>query len=486
LNMAVAMSARGCTDQALELLRRAADWDAENNVELGTAIWRLAEILRDFGRYDEAAATYRRILGRRQAGPDDRRKAHEGIALTEVPRRSQAARAAALAGCGLGTDNAPTQADAKAKLRSQALDWFKTELGALGKTNAPGASEDKTLLLRTLAYWKSTSDLAGVRAAEALDRLPVEERRGWSAFWSEVDTLLKPHDPWVHVRAGEALNRKGLYDAAAAEFREAVRLAPDDGVNCYKMAMAMRSQGHVDPAIDLLRRALKWDLEHNDHMGLAFWELGRTLRTENRFDDAIATFRRVREQKGFSSDDIHLADEEITATERERSVMGRLLELVKRQQPVDSAEAFELARLAAARSLHAAAARFWTSVMASNLPISAPHQAQFQVEALRSAVLAGCGQGKDAPPDDAAKAKLRSQAREWLQASLDLYSKAVDRKSVSNVRSAADFVYRLKLQPEFARVRDAEALAKLPEQEKLAWSALWSEVDSLSKKAGGR
>ena len=39
-------------------------------------------------------------------------------------------------------------------------------------------------------YWKADADLAGVRDADALAKLPEPERAEWITLWDEVDALL--------------------------------------------------------------------------------------------------------------------------------------------------------------------------------------------------------------------------------------------------------------------------------------------------------
>jgi hypothetical protein len=251
------------------------------------------------------------------------------------------------------------------------------------------------------------------------------------------------------------------------------------------MALAMRDQGHADQAIELLRRAATWDGEHLDIPGGAIWELGRTLRMEARFDDAVAIFRRVREQNGVGLTDVRRADEEIAATGAERSLMSRLSEVLNGKQPADTNEAAALAQCAANLSLHATAARLWSLALAGDPKTADDRHALLRYDAARAAALAGCGRGKDnPPPDNAARAKLRSQSLEWLKAELASRSQSLDKKPAPDRRSVVRVVEYWKADPDLAGVRDDESLAKLPEDECKTWQALWSDVDALLKKAG--
>jgi serine/threonine-protein kinase len=112
---------------------------------------------------------------------DDRRTQH----------RYNAACAAALAGSGQGKDVPRPDEAARAKLRSQALGWLQAELAAWTKLLESGPPAVRPVTTQTLQHWKQDSDLAGVREADALARLPEGERKAWQALWTEVDAKLK-------------------------------------------------------------------------------------------------------------------------------------------------------------------------------------------------------------------------------------------------------------------------------------------------------
>ena len=114
--------------------------------------------------------------------------------LGDDPRlqaRYNAACAAAMAAAARGQGEAPLDGAAKAKFRRQAIDWLKAELKALGKILASDQPDDRAAVVQVLQHWKKESDLAGIRATEALAKLPEAERKEWQAVWAEVDVLLK-------------------------------------------------------------------------------------------------------------------------------------------------------------------------------------------------------------------------------------------------------------------------------------------------------
>jgi hypothetical protein len=109
----------------------------------------------------------------------------------QVGHRYNAACAAALAAAGKGKDEPPADDAAKAKFRGQALDWLKAELAAWTKVLETNPEPARPVILQTIQHWKQDSDLAGLRDALALAKLPADEQTAWQTLWAEVDALLK-------------------------------------------------------------------------------------------------------------------------------------------------------------------------------------------------------------------------------------------------------------------------------------------------------
>jgi tetratricopeptide (TPR) repeat protein len=103
--------------------------------------------------------------------------------------RYRGACAAALASAGHG--DADRLADSeRARLRRQALTWLKADLAAWAKL-IEDSQRDRPHARSSLQRWRRDSDLASIRDAGALARLPREEQQACLELWKAVDALLQ-------------------------------------------------------------------------------------------------------------------------------------------------------------------------------------------------------------------------------------------------------------------------------------------------------
>ncbi len=109
-----------------------------------------------------------------------------------IGHRYHAACAAALAGAGKGEDAASLTAEQRTPFRQQARDWLRADLTFWTKSRAanPADSQVRAEVQRTLQHWRRDPDLAGVRDAAELAKLPAAERQAWQQFWKDVGELL--------------------------------------------------------------------------------------------------------------------------------------------------------------------------------------------------------------------------------------------------------------------------------------------------------
>jgi tetratricopeptide (TPR) repeat protein/tRNA A-37 threonylcarbamoyl transferase component Bud32 len=111
--------------------------------------------------------------------------------------RYNAACAAALAATGQGKDTAQLDDRERARLRKQALAWLRADLDAWTKKVATGKPEDRALVQKKMEHWQVDVDLAKLRDAAALEKLPPDECAAWGKLWADVRTLRE------HIAAGK-------------------------------------------------------------------------------------------------------------------------------------------------------------------------------------------------------------------------------------------------------------------------------------------
>jgi tetratricopeptide (TPR) repeat protein len=171
-----------------------------------------------------------------------------------------------------------------------------------------------------------------------------------------------------------------------------------------------------------------------------------------------------------------------------KALDARLAPIIKGdQQPSDEAERLRLAQRAYDKALHATAARFWAQAIAANPRLGDDRRSQHRYNAACAAALAGTSQGKDDPrPDEAARAKLRSQALDWLQSELAAWTKVLEAGPPAVRPTIVQTLQHWKQDSDLAGVREADALAKLPEGERKQWQALWADVDAKLGRAAGK
>jgi serine/threonine-protein kinase len=107
----------------------------------------------------------------------------------EQQHRYNAACAAALAGCGQGEDARALPDKVALGLRRQALDWLKADLAAYAKLAERDDPAARQTVRERLEHWRQDADLAGLRDAEAVGKLPAGERKACRALWAEVEAL---------------------------------------------------------------------------------------------------------------------------------------------------------------------------------------------------------------------------------------------------------------------------------------------------------
>jgi WD40 repeat protein len=173
-------------------------WDATRGFERDTTARALPFIERKLA---SGTARYEDRLAFAQFASDHRKfalatrlwaEALEGdpkLGDRQTQYRYNAIRAAVLAAAGQGKDEPPLDDAAKAKLRRQALHWLRVELSAWRKFLETDSAEARPNMMRDPSDWKQDRDLASIRDASALAKLPADEQKGFARLWADVAAL---------------------------------------------------------------------------------------------------------------------------------------------------------------------------------------------------------------------------------------------------------------------------------------------------------
>ena len=272
-------------------------------------------------------------------------------------------------------------------------------------------------------------------------------------------------------------DQKGDYDAAIAAFRTAIRLKPEDVTFHYNLGLAHEKKGELEQAIAANREVIRLEPD----LAVAYWNVGHLLRHQGKYSEALTALRRAHELGSKLPHWPYPTGDGVRQTERLVELEPKLPALLRGDAvPANARERLDLAQLAYDMGLHATAVRFAAPAIASE-----PELVQDVTNAIRynlacSAALAGCNKCKDQPPpDEAARATLRRQALDWLEADLKAWSTVAASGVLDRRSDARRMLEHWKDDADLAGVRDAEALDRLTVAEQADWRALWKRVDRL-------
>jgi hypothetical protein len=105
--------------------------------------------------------------------------------------RYKAACSAARAAAGQSGDAANLDDKDRTRLRRQALDWLRADLSLRTEQVGSDKPADRAAVQQALRHWQQDADLAGIRDAAALAKLPADEQKAFSKLWADVAAVLK-------------------------------------------------------------------------------------------------------------------------------------------------------------------------------------------------------------------------------------------------------------------------------------------------------
>jgi eukaryotic-like serine/threonine-protein kinase len=264
--------------------------------------------------------------------------------------------------------------------------------------------------------------------------------------------------------------------------RKPLRLKPDYAEAHNNLGNALRQKGQLDEAIAEYREALRLKKDFAE----AHCNLGQALLLKGQFRQAVEEYRLGHELGSHNRRWPYPSAQWVRQAEQLAELDGRLLAVLEgKGQPKDATERLGFASLCQQhRQRYAAAARLFDEAFAAQPALVENLASGHRYNAACAAALAGCGQGKDTPaPDDRERTRLRRQAFEWLRADLTAWKRQLENEPEEARPAVAKTLQHWQQDADFAGVRGAEALGRLPEAERNAWQQLWQDVESLRRQA---
>ncbi len=323
---------------------------------------------------------------------------------------------------------------------------------------------------------------------------------------------LDPNYAPAHINLGAILSdAKGDYDGAIACFRKAIELDPNLAGARYNLGLNLGNKSRLDEAIAQYHKAIDLDPK----LAKAHVNLGNALVAKGRLDDAIAEYHKAIESDsklanahynlGNALRDTGHLEEAVAEWKKTIELdpknanarynlahWGPVAALQRkwpdflqgRFQPGDNAQRLHLAQLCVYKRYFRDAARLYTEAFVAEPKRADDLAAQDRYAAACAAALAGSGRGEDAKQlDNNERARWRKQAVDWLRADLALRSKQADSDKPTDRAEVAQILRHWQHDRDLSGLRDKDALAQLPDEERRVCEKLWADVEALVKRA---
>lgn len=263
--------------------------------------------------------------------------------------------------------------------------------------------------------------------------------------WFQASVAAAPYNAWAQYSLGLAHHQVGNDDEAIACYTKSHELDPNFMPPIRNLAYYSAENGQFDEAISGLKKAL--ELEPNEtNLQNSLTKVERTAAAQVNF----ANF-----QSGSFT-------------------------------PASNEERLGMADWCRVKKLWHAAAGLSADAFAND-PKLADELNSHRYNAACFATLAAAGQGEDASElEDKERTRLRRLAYDWLRAELAAHNSQLENGTPADQTRARQMMEHWQRDTDLASIRDAEALAKLPESQQKAFNQLWSDVAELLKKAGSQ
>jgi serine/threonine protein kinase/Flp pilus assembly protein TadD len=346
-------------------------------------------------------------------------------------------------------------------------------------------------------------DQGRVAKAEAADRQAID---------------LEPDYAKAHSHLGRVLSAQGKLAEAEAAARKAIALKPDFDEAYSSLAIVLCGQGKVVEAEAAFRKAIALKPDSADayinlgtflfnlqgkvseaeaafrrgiilgpNSATAHLNLGIVLSAQGKLAEADVAWRRAHELCSENSGMRQSIVKHLQQNDRSMRLEPRLPRILKgEEQPADATECLSLTNLCHWKKHFAASARLYGEAFASQPSLADDLTSGNRYNAACAAALAGCGQGQDAAAlGTKERGRLRGQSLAWLKDDLKAWRRLLEKDSVKAGSTIGQQMAHWLQDRDFNGVRGAEALGKLPEDERQSWQQLWADVaDTLAKSRG--
>jgi tetratricopeptide (TPR) repeat protein len=295
---------------------------------------------------------------------------------------------------------------------------------------------------------------------------------------------LNPKLSMVYRNLGFAMLAKGQLDEGIDCFKKAIELDPKNAIEHYSLAPALKAKGQLNEAIACYREAIELD----PNFAEAHCNLGHTLAIQGRFAESLDALKRGHELGSKRPGWPYPSAAWVRQAEARSALEAKLSAFLKGEyQPGDNQERLGLAGVCQGKKLHHKAAGLYTAAFAADPKLADDLKLQHRYNAACHATLAAAGQGEDAAQlDDTERTRLRKKVLDWLGADLVVYSAQLEKNSIDDLTVVQQRLSHWQKDSDLAAIRDADALAKLPEAERQACQSLWADVEALLKRAQGK
>jgi tetratricopeptide (TPR) repeat protein len=486
-NLGVALYGKGQVDEAIGCYRKAIALDPKH----ANAHNNLGNALVDKGQFDEAILSCRKAIELDPKLPQahfnlgnalrNKGKVDEAITCirTAIELAPKVAEAHHSLGLALNDKGKVDEAIASYRQAIQRDPKF-----APAHNNLGNALAEKGKVEEAVACWRKALSLdpklapahanlgIALRARGEVDEAIVCLRKALS-----LDPKLAP----AHTNLGLALSGKSQLDEAIACFRTAVALSPKDAQAHLNLGAGLGRKGQLDEAFACYQKAIALKPKYAE----AHCNVASVLMRQGRFAESLAAYQRGHElglnQPGWR----HPSAAWVRRAEQLAALEASLPAFVRdERKPRDNAERLALILVCRAKKFHQAAARLYADAFAAESKLADDLKGGHRYNAACSAALAAAGQGADAAKlEGAAKAILRRQALDWLKADLTTCGKLLGSGPPQVRPSLVQTLRHWQQDSGLAGLRDAAALAKLPPEERTAWTMLWADVAALLESA---